>query len=67
MLVCHLVRYGDFGIGDTQLISVLQLNQYELLCSFATLCIKGYKRMSASTHMAIDHSDGDSIYFASHI
>jgi hypothetical protein len=42
----------------------MKLHQYELLRSFATLRIKGYKWIAASIHIAIDRHDGDGAYFA---
>ncbi|KAF8341197.1 uncharacterized protein EI90DRAFT_3116325 [Cantharellus anzutake] len=48
-------------------LSLSQLNQYQLLRSFATLRIKGYKRIPGSIHIATDCHDGDGSYFASRI
>lgn len=45
----------------------MQLNQYQLLRQFATLRIKGWKRISASIHLAQSHHDGDGVYFASRV
>ncbi|KAF9516301.1 hypothetical protein BS47DRAFT_1292541 [Hydnum rufescens UP504] len=41
-----------------------QINQLQLIRNFATLRIKGFKRTSASVHLALSHHDGDGVYFA---
>ncbi|KAF9509590.1 hypothetical protein BS47DRAFT_1412008, partial [Hydnum rufescens UP504] len=48
-------------------LPLCQINQYQFLQQFTTLCIKGMKRISASIHIAKWHNDGDGVYFASHI
>ncbi|KAF9514901.1 hypothetical protein BS47DRAFT_1361330 [Hydnum rufescens UP504] len=44
-----------------------QLNQYQLLCSFANLHIKGFGQISASLHIAQSEHDQDGAWFAWHI
>jgi hypothetical protein len=39
----------------------------QLIQNFSTLQIKGFKKISASIHLAQSHHDGDSVYFVRHV
>ena len=41
-----------------------KINQLQLIRNFATLRIKGFKKIAASIHLAQSHHDGDGVYFA---
>ncbi|KAF8322367.1 uncharacterized protein EI90DRAFT_3131107 [Cantharellus anzutake] len=48
-------------------LALTELTQYQLLWSWFTLRMKGYKRLPASIHIAIDRHDGNGRYFAARI